>query len=101
MAGFFFIGLLPVCFEAAAEITFPIQETVSTSLLVTLGNIYALVYIILFSVLTSHLLVLGIVLIAMYGGLGLLVLLFRPKYLRWEAEQEEIVRSTETLSVIK
>jgi hypothetical protein len=46
--GFFIVPFIPLTFELTCEITFPIGEAISTGLLMTGGQIIALIYVMIF-----------------------------------------------------
>lgn len=49
--GFFFISGLPVSMETGVELTFPVGEAVSSSFLILSGNVFVVIFTVLFNVL--------------------------------------------------
>jgi hypothetical protein len=88
-AGFFIIALLPVSFETAVEVTFPVNEATSAGLLIMSGNIFAIIFVIAFSVAPSASTVLAAIII-FFAGTLLSMFSFKPKYRRLAHERTRI-----------
>jgi hypothetical protein len=88
-AGFFIIALLPVSFEAAVEVTFPVNEATSAGLLIMCGNAFALIFVIAFSLAPDPTTVLAAILI-FFAGTLLNMFSFHPKYRRLAHERTRV-----------
>ena len=84
--GFFSVALLPTVLDTCVEITFPVDEEISSGLVIMAGNIGSVFYIIGFSLVTQMQIMMLVC--ACTGGLIYLMLpFFRPRLLRLEFEQ--------------
>ena len=54
MIGFIMIPMIPLGFEFACEVTFPIGEAMSGGLLMMLGQIFGIIHVFLISMLTDN-----------------------------------------------
>lgn len=107
--GFLAVGIYPVCLEAGVEVTYPVDETVSAGLIVVAGQVLGTVFVLVMEALVQplsydqkkyekcssgsnteaeNMIYSGIFLVAVASVLSVLMLiLFRPKYKRMEAEK--------------
>jgi MFS family permease len=53
--GFFTVPVLPLCIDLGVEITYPIEESYSAALLMTIGSVMAIVFNVICSALLEHL----------------------------------------------
>lgn len=88
MTGFFLISLLPVAFETAVELTYPVNETTSAGILIMGGNAVAIIFVILFSVVTEINWV-TLSAVVTYGVACIIILFFKPHYKRLEEENRK------------
>jgi hypothetical protein len=86
-AGFFLIAMLPVAFEAAVEVTFPVNEATSAGLLIMSGNIFAIVFVLAFSLASASAATVLAAILIFFAGTLLSMLSFRPEYRRLEYER--------------
>ncbi len=86
-AGFFLIALLPVVFETAVEVTFPVNESTSAGLLIMIGNLFAIIFVVAYTVESDSAVAVTGVIIVFFAGTVQQMFSFRPEYKRLAFEQ--------------
>ncbi len=94
MAGFFLISLLPVTFECAVEVTFPVNEATSAGLLVMAGNAYAVLFIVAYTVYSDNAISVTAVIIIIFAATLQQLFSFRPQYKRLAMEKSRNKETT-------
>lgn len=84
VAGTFFIGLMPIVFECAAEVAYPVSSSTATALLLVLGNSIGLLYVIGYSTLLMPLID-AVFVFSLFGVASISLLWFKPVLLRTQA----------------
>ncbi len=88
--GFFLIALLPVSFETAVEVTFPVNESTSAGLLIMFGNIFTIIFVVVFSLASASAATVLAAIIIFFAGTLLSMFSFRPKYRRLAHERTKL-----------
>ena len=100
MIGFFLIGMTPVAFELAQELSFPVSSTTSTAVLLVVGNFVGIIYIVVFSIRKNRAIDL-IIVFSIYAAVQVLLIFMRPILQRKKCEAEAATRRTMTLNLQK
>ena len=90
VSGFASIALLPAALECGVEMTFPVSEATSGGILLMMANVFATIYILVITLVADSLnSVLALCCVSFISAFALF--LFRPRYLRLEAERTHII----------
>eukprot|EP00127_Corallochytrium_limacisporum_P002003 Clim_evm3s98 gene=Clim_evmTU3s98 len=101
--GAFIVPLMPIAFEAGVECSFPISEDVSTGLLMSSAQLFGIIFIFVLTALVEAQPDYGttyvfeptyIVVTVWMVAMLLLIVFYRGRYLRLEAEQLELTNGT-------
>ena len=89
LLGVAFVPFFSSGIEQAAEMTYPVSEVTSSSVMLTLGNVYAFVFIVVFGLLTQnhYIEVVGYLMVGLYCVAGLLACVTKTELNRKVSEK--------------